>query len=215
MQGTEYELWVKEIHGLIHRYEGVENIDIRHNVKLVGAGGVTHQIDIYWEFKQAGTVYRTAVECKGYKNPVSMEKISAFHSVLEDLGGVGGNFVAKNGFQSGAIELAKQYGINPVEIRHPTDEDWGDRMRDLYIECNFTYATNLNLDVEVDGNWAKENGGRFGAFETLATKGVPRGGFPWDNVFVSSNIKIVNAQPIYEPWMNDHAIFIADIEIIR
>lgn len=158
MQGTEYELWVKEIYELIHRYEGVENIDIRHNVKLVGAGGVTHQIDIYWEFKQAGTVYKTAVECKDYKNPVSMEKISAFHSVLEDLGGVVGIFVAKNGFQSGAIELAKQYGITPVEMRHPTDEDWGDRMRDLYIECNFTYATNLNLDVEVDGNWAKENG---------------------------------------------------------
>ena len=57
------------------------------------------------------------------------------------------------------------------------------------------------------------NGGRFGAYETLVSKGTPRGGFPWDNVFVSSNIKIVNAEPVYEPWMKDHAIFVADLEI--
>ena len=48
MQGTEYEIWVKNIYDLLYRHEGIENIDIRHNVKLIGAGGVAHQIDIYW-----------------------------------------------------------------------------------------------------------------------------------------------------------------------
>lgn len=158
MQGTEYELWVKNIYDLLYRHEGIENIDIRHNVKLIGAGGVAHQIDIYWEFKHAETVYKTAIECKDYKNPVSMDKISAFHSVLEDIGGVVGIFAAKNGFQSGAIKLAKQYGITPVEIRQPNDMDWEGKIRDIHIDINYRYATNLKVRVDVDGKWAKENG---------------------------------------------------------
>ena len=158
MQGTEYELLVKYVYELLYRHEGIENIDIRHNVKLIGAGGVAHQIDIYWEFKHAGTVYKTAIECKDYKNPVSMDKISAFHSVLEDLGGVVGIFAAKNGFQSGAIKLAKQYGITPVEIRRPNDMDWEGKIRNIHIDINYQYASNLKIRVDVDGKWAKENG---------------------------------------------------------
>ena len=127
-------------------------------MKLVGTGGVAHQIDIYWEFKHAGTVYKTAIECKDYKNSVSMDKISAFHSVLEDLGGVVGIFAAKNGFQSGAIKLAKQYGITPVEIRRPNDMDWEGKIRDIHNDINYQYASNLKIRVAVDGKWAKENG---------------------------------------------------------
>ena len=52
-----------------------------------------------------------------------------------------------------------------------------------------------------DEGFEPANNGKFG---------VP---YPWDNIFVSPNMSITNAYPVYEDWMSDHAIVVADIEI--
>lgn len=57
------------------------------------------------------------------------------------------------------------------------------------------------------------NGGNFGTFGTIMRRGVPASPYPWDNIVVTPNIKILNSEPVYEPWMNDHAIPVADLEI--
>jgi endonuclease/exonuclease/phosphatase family metal-dependent hydrolase len=64
-----------------------------------------------------------------------------------------------------------------------------------------------------DEGFEPANGGRFGVYGTLMTKGVAKNPLPWDNVFVSSNIKIKAAECVTESWMNDHAIFVADLEL--
>ena len=64
-----------------------------------------------------------------------------------------------------------------------------------------------------DAGFTPSNGGRFGAYPTLMLNGAPRNQYLWDCVFVSSNIKILNAEPTYESWMSDHAIVFADLEI--
>ena len=64
-----------------------------------------------------------------------------------------------------------------------------------------------------DAGFVPANCGEFGKFVTIMSKGAPRGTSPCDNIFVSPNIKITNAFPVYEPWMNDHAILVADLEI--
>ncbi|MGM9664700.1 MAG: restriction endonuclease [Eubacteriales bacterium] len=155
--GTEYECWVKYIYECILAHEGVENAELKHNVILTGAGGVKHQIDIYWEFRVGGTLYKTAFECKEYKNPVPKEKIAAFHSIIDDIGGVTGVYVSKNGFQSGAVELAKQYGITTVEIRPPLDRDWEGSIRNIVLKMNLYYATNVRAKILIDQVWAMEN----------------------------------------------------------
>lgn len=55
------------------------------------------------------------------------------------------------------------------------------------------------------------NCGDFGVFHTIldAESGV----FPFDNVMVKSNMKIVAADRVAEDWMFDHAVVWADIEI--
>ncbi|MBQ8407950.1 MAG: hypothetical protein IJY39_03720 [Clostridia bacterium] len=55
------------------------------------------------------------------------------------------------------------------------------------------------------------NCGDFGVFHTIldAASGV----WPFDNIMVKPNMKIVAAERVAEPWMHDHAIVIADIEI--
>lgn len=64
-----------------------------------------------------------------------------------------------------------------------------------------------------DAGFTPSNGGRFGAYGTLMKNGVVKNPYPWDCIFVSSNIKILNAEPAYESWMSDHAIVFADLEI--
>lgn len=64
-----------------------------------------------------------------------------------------------------------------------------------------------------DAGYEPANCGRFGTFYTIVRNGVPRSQSPCDNIYVSPNIKILNAQAVYESWMNDHAIVVADIEI--
>ena len=50
-------------------------------------------------------------------------------------------------------------------------------------------------------------------FPTLAEDGIPQSPYPWDNIFISPNMKFINVEVVFEPWMDDHAIVVADIAI--
>lgn len=64
-----------------------------------------------------------------------------------------------------------------------------------------------------DAGFVYANGGKFGTFGTIMRAGTPVCPYPWDNIVVTPNIEIVHAEAIYESWMNDHAIVVADLEI--
>ena len=64
-----------------------------------------------------------------------------------------------------------------------------------------------------DAGFENINGGKFGPFPTLMREGQPGSPYPWDNIVVTPNIKVLNAETICESWMNDHAILVADLEI--
>lgn len=152
---TEYELFVREIYDFLHKAEGVENLEIRHNVSIQGRTGAFHQIDVYWKFKMAGIIYQVAVECKNYKNSVSIGKLRDFHSVLEDIGNINGIFVAKHGFQSGAKQYAKSKNIKLMEIRHPEDEDWKGRIRDIHFQLQAAFVNVTGRKIQLDDAWMK------------------------------------------------------------
>lgn len=60
-----------------------------------------------------------------------------------------------------------------------------------------------------DAGYTMANGGEFGTFDTiLDTKITP---CPFDNILVSSKIKIENAGRVADPWMCDHALIWADL----
>jgi len=65
-----------------------------------------------------------------------------------------------------------------------------------------------------DAGLLHANGGEKGTFGTIMRKGVPTCPYPWDNIVVTPNIRIRNTEVFYRPWMDDHAIVAADLEIL-
>lgn len=157
-KGTEYELFVKAVYECLNRADGLSDVLIQHDVKLMGAAGVEHQIDVFWTFKLGGVDYKVAVECKDYNSHVSKEKIEAFHSILHDIGNVHGIFASKMGFQSGAILYAQKYGIQLMEIRKPIDSDWEGRIKDIHVELCMRSIGEVTPQIFVNKARAEEMG---------------------------------------------------------
>lgn len=61
------------------------------------------------------------------------------------------------GFQSGAIEYAQKYGIQLMEIRHPTDNDWKGRMRNLQFNIEMYSIDNIKPCFIIDKERIKEH----------------------------------------------------------
>lgn len=132
-KGTSYEKFVQGLYQTLHDADGFDDIKIEHNKTVKGCSGCTHQIDVYWQFKIAGQVYKTAIECKAFNKAVSIGRVRDFYGVLADVPNLQGIFVSLFGFQSGAQQYAAHYGINLKEIRRPTDEDWKGRVQNIHV----------------------------------------------------------------------------------
>ncbi|MCD4695152.1 MAG: restriction endonuclease, partial [Bacteroidales bacterium] len=118
----EYEKYIKTVFTQILKNEDIQNIFVDHDVKLKGKTG-THQIDVYWEYKQFGELIKVAVECKRYSKNVSIGVVRDFNSVLQDLNCSKGIIVTTTGFQKGAIEFASNNNISLKIIRKPVAEE--------------------------------------------------------------------------------------------
>ena len=151
-ENTEYERFAREIYQGLIKADGINTIDVKHNVKLRGKSGQEHQIDVYWEYELAGVKHKVAIECKNYKSPVPIGKVRDFHSVLSDLNNVAGIMLTKVGYQKGAKDYASHYGIELKELRNPTQEEG----KIAEIKLNFNISIHRTLYL-IDKQWAKIN----------------------------------------------------------
>jgi hypothetical protein len=121
--GVEFELLVKAIYEEILLSDECDTVNVEHDVKVAGKSGQLHQIDVYWKFTVAGVVHRVAVECKEYKNTVSIGRIRDFSAALDDIGDIRGIFVTTKGYQSGALKFSEHKGISLKTVQEPTSID--------------------------------------------------------------------------------------------
>lgn len=149
---TEYERFTQYVYQQLVNMDVARATRVQHNVKLEGRSGQKHQIDVYWEYEIAGNKHRVAIECKNYSNPISKDKVCAFKGVLDDLNGVNGIMVTRVGYQKGAKEYAKEYGISLKELRTPK------RGETIIGEFDFRFHVETrHLLFKVDGKWATEH----------------------------------------------------------
>ncbi|CAI3933523.1 unnamed protein product [Commensalibacter communis] len=82
------------------------------------------EFDLYWEFEFGGITYRNVMECKDYTSKISVEKIDSFLGKTRDIPDLHLIYATKTGYQSGAIERAKQYNISLLRVRGCNDGDF-------------------------------------------------------------------------------------------
>ncbi len=120
-RNTEYEKFVQEVYQCLHEEEGLEKIEVQHNVNIPGKSGCNHQVDVYWEFEMLGEIYRIAVECKNYKSKMAIGKVRDFFGALYDIGNIKGIMATKAGYQSGVLKFADYFNVSLKEVREPLE----------------------------------------------------------------------------------------------
>jgi hypothetical protein len=153
MSGKEYEILTQAIYQAILRSEGVETINVLHNVDISGKSGCKHQIDVYWEFRLGGVTFKTAIECKRYADPLEIGRVRDFYAVLADVGNTQGIIVTTTGYQSGAKQFAEFYGINLRELRTPSVKDWHGKIKNVHINFEVVTPNIIGADIKVDPTW--------------------------------------------------------------
>jgi hypothetical protein len=157
-KNTEYEKLVRDIYKALHNSEGLNTVNVLHDIKIEGKSGCKHQIDVYWEFDAVGESYKVAIECKNYKDKVEVGRVRDFFGVLHDIGNIKGIIVTKAGYDSGALKFAEYYNISLKEVRFPQVEDWTGRLKNVDFSINALKANVLKRNIVPDGQWLFENG---------------------------------------------------------
>ncbi|WP_433847085.1 restriction endonuclease [Acinetobacter proteolyticus] len=130
--GRAYEEFVQSIYKAIifSEQSGIskqQNIEVEINKVLTDKNGTQRQFDIYWEYRLAGHLYKTVIECKDYASKISIEKIDAYIGKLQDFPGITGLYATKKGYQKGALTKANQHNIDLLIVREQNDTDWKDK----------------------------------------------------------------------------------------
>jgi hypothetical protein len=123
--GKVFESIIATVHEAL---KSDQTVQIAVNRKLLDLSGNEREIDILISSTINLIPFQIAIECKDYARPVSVEKIDAFKAKCEFIPNVNKLiFVAKTGFQKGAIKKANAYGIDLYkleDVNQQTVKDW-------------------------------------------------------------------------------------------
>jgi len=156
MTNTEYEKYVRSIVEVLLRAQGLETVEVKHDVQIPGLSR-SHQIDVYWEYRLGGVSHRVIMNCKRYKDTVEVTDVLTLSGVLTDMPGVRGLIVSTVGFQKGAVDYAKTHQIGLKIIRPPQDADWKGRTREIQIALRLNHPELLSCHVQLDRTWVESN----------------------------------------------------------
>ncbi len=112
---------------LTEKTKGLENVRIVHD-KHIKAHDGNYQLDGYIEFEVMGVLYKSIVECKHYKKPISREIVQKLYDNLRATGAQKGILISSSNFQSGAIQYAQEHGIALIQLTE-AGEDYSTRSR--------------------------------------------------------------------------------------
>jgi len=166
--GIEYEKFVQSLMQAIidsESFNQQRNIIVEHNKKLIDRCGIERQFDIYWEYEQAGFIYKVIIECKDYNSAVSIEKIDALKGKMDDFPGIRGIIATKIGYQSGAERKAIANNIDILRIREQNDTDWEDEngnplIKQIELQLIVQFPAHITkVQTFIDPVWLKENPG--------------------------------------------------------
>lgn len=159
-KGQIYEQLTRDI---VEKYltEISLNGEVQWDVTLDGASGATHQIDVLIAHSD-GSI--SIIECKNYDSNVCQEKIQSFATVKDDLKQSkikNAYFFTKTGFQSGAIKIAKKYGIKIKNLKEYDREADYAKGRIKKISAKLGILVKTKFDYSIYDSKGHEMNGSF------------------------------------------------------
>ncbi len=129
MDWQQYEIVTKYIYETLGHQSGVKIEGHGSDCKVMGKSGVEHQIDVLAAHSDGIHTYKTAIECKYWKENVSKDIIMKVLAIIQDTNINKGVIVSKTGFTPDAIAYAQHTNIGLVELREMEEKDWEGRPR--------------------------------------------------------------------------------------
>ena len=153
----KYESITKYIYETLGKESGVKIECYGNNCKVRGKSGVNHQIDVLTKHTDGIHNYRTAIECKYWKEKINKDIVMKVSEIIEDAGINKGVIVSQKGFTTDGISFAKYKNIGLVELREVEEKDWEGRGRILDIKTQIRRPEILNIIIDNKGNAKKQN----------------------------------------------------------
>lgn len=159
---------VEQIVEQMHRVRGVT---VERNVRLCSTQNPKRrrEIDVLVSGQVIGYPVRFAFECKNYDKAIDVAKIGEFVDKLHDVGIApqNGVFVSASGFTAGALDRAKQIGMQTLLLAGLADDRLGSLVIDalqsvVYLLPVVTQWTVINSHADVNSEemwvWYDEDG---------------------------------------------------------
>lgn len=112
--GQELEDFVENVYSVLLHNEHLKNAKIKKNHIEIGRSGAKHEFDVFYEITIAGVSHKVAIECKNHNRKVTKGTLGEFQSKLDDCNNITGFMISSKGYQEGAIQLGKHYGIELI-----------------------------------------------------------------------------------------------------
>ena len=119
----KYEAITKYIYETLGQEFGVKVIGFGDRFKTTGKSGVSHQIDVLTSNSDGIHTYRTAIECKYWKEKITKDIVMKVSAVIEDCGINKGVIVSKNGYTQDCYDFARHKNIELVELKESDEKD--------------------------------------------------------------------------------------------
>ncbi len=135
--GTRYERLVAFVYKALNKKSRVV-----HDIKLIGASDVKHQIDVTITDGQARK--RILVECKDFdvsSNKVGLSIIRDFSAVVDDANPDEAIVITCVGFTQEAQKFAKYKGIKLAVLREIQSSDWDGRVKRICVTMHIMHIT--------------------------------------------------------------------------
>ena len=146
MDYKEFEAMTAALYQALGEGSGIKIVGYGTTCRVPGKSGNSYQIDVLAEQSNGLQTVRTAIECKYWKSKVNRDVVSKLVAIIKDTDIDKGAIFSKEGFTSGAINLARHENIGLVEMREPNDADWEGKIKTLRIMVNLIIPEFYDLE---------------------------------------------------------------------
>lgn len=134
MNWQDYEWITRNIYEGLGKKAGVKIEGYGNGCRVAGKSGVSHQVDVLTSHTNGIHTYRTAIECKFWKEKITKEIVMKVADIVEDAGLNKGVIVSRMGSTEDGATYARYRNIELVELREIEEADRKQRNGDTGIE---------------------------------------------------------------------------------